>query len=119
MDFLITHPILVYAYFGTFGTVGTILFVLVARSWMEYHAMADHRQRSALRWSMVGYMFLFFASWFACGIGGPPGNLLRSDSAAHNLSAGLGAGILSMFFSLPGWACVLVSQRKLLRSRQR
>ena len=115
MDFLLTHPILLYAYFGTFGTVATVLFVMAARSWMEYHAMAAQGQRSALRWSMVGYMFLFFGAWFACGIGGPPGNLLSSDPAAHNLVAGTGAGILSMFFSVPGWACVLVSQRKLLR----
>lgn len=115
MDFLLTHPVLVWAYFGTFGTIATILFVLVAKSWLEYHAMAAQRQRSALRWSMVGYMFLFFASWFACGIGGPPGNLLSSNSATHNLSAATGAAILSMFFSVPGWAGVLVSQRKLLR----
>lgn len=115
MGFLITHPMLVWAYFGTLGTVATVLFVLVARSWLEYHAMAAHRQRSALRWSMVGYMFLFCGSWFACGIGGPPGNMLSADSAVHNLPAATGAAILSMFFSVPGWACVLVSQRKLLR----
>jgi hypothetical protein len=30
MDFLITHPRLVWAYFGTFGTIATVLFVLVA-----------------------------------------------------------------------------------------
>ena len=115
MDFLTTHPALLWAYFGTFGTVATILFVLAARSWLEYHAVAAPRQRSALRWGMVGYMFLFFASWFACGIGGPPGNLISSDPAVHNLPAATGAAILSMFFSVPGWACVLVSQRKLLR----
>lgn len=108
--------VLLYAYFGTFGTIGTILFILVAKSWLEYHAMAAHHQRSALRWGMFGYMFLFFASWFACGIGGPPGNLLSSDSATHNQAAGTGAAILSMFFSVPGWASLLVSQRKLLKA---
>lgn len=115
MGFPTTHPILMWVYFGTFGTVATILFVLIARTWLEYYAMAAHGQRSALRWSMVGYMFLFFASWFGCGIGGPPGNLLSADPAAHNLMAGTGAAILSMFFSVPGWACLLVGQRKLLR----
>ncbi|MDF2627877.1 MAG: hypothetical protein K0R39_1708 [Symbiobacteriaceae bacterium] len=115
MDFLMNHPALLYAYFGTFGSIGTILFVLVARSWLEYQAVAAPGQRSALRWSMAGYMFLFFGAWFACGIGGPPGNLLRPDSAAQNLLAGTGAAILSMLFSVPGWACVLVGQRKLLK----
>lgn len=109
------HSIWLYAYFGTFGTVATVLFIMAARSWMDYHAMAPQRQRSALRWSMVGYMFLFFGAWFACGIGGPPGNLLSANPAAHNPAAGTGAGILSMFFSVPGWACVLVGQRKLLK----
>lgn len=112
------HPLWLYAYFGTFGSVATVLFVLVAKSWLEYNARADYAQRSALRWNMVGYMFLFFASWFACGIGGPPGNLLSSDAAAHNQAAATGAAILAMLFSVPGWACVLVGQRKLLASLQ-
>jgi hypothetical protein len=115
MDFLITHPVYMLAYFGTFGTIATILFVLLAKSWLAYHAMADQRRRSALRWSMVGYICLFTGAWFGCGIGGPPGNLLSADLATQNQTAALGAAILSMFFSVPGWACLLVSQRKLLQ----
>ena len=84
----------------------------------KYHALAEGYLRSAVRWNAVGYVFLFCAEWFACGVGGPPGNMLSSDLAAHNLFAAMGAGSFSMFFSVPGWACVLVAQRKLMTGAQ-
>ena len=115
MDFPVSHPNWMWLYFGTFGTVGAVLFTLIVWSWMKFHAVARGHLRSAARWGMFGYTFLFFAAWFACGIGGPPGNMLSSDPTAHNLFGAIGAGTLSMFFSVPGWACVLVSQRKMMR----
>lgn len=81
---------------------------------MKYHAVVKGNPRSAARWSATGYMFLFFAEWFACGIGGPPGNMLSSDLATHKFYGAVGAASLAMLFSVPGWACLLVGQRKLL-----
>ena len=72
-------------------------------------------QRAATLWSMIGYTFLFFAAWFACGIAGPPGNLLSPDPAARSDFLATFEAILAMFFSAPGWACVLVGQRRMLR----
>ncbi|MGA9349200.1 MAG: hypothetical protein WBW48_10405 [Anaerolineae bacterium] len=115
MNFPLTHPLWIWLYFGTFGTTGLILFTLLVWNGMKYHALVHGCQRLAARWSLLGYMFLFFAAWFACGIGGPPGNMLSSDPTAQNPLTAVGAAILSMFFSVLGWACVLVSQRKILR----
>jgi len=118
MNFSVSHPLWMWLYFGMFGSAGAILFTLIVWHWMKVHALVKGYHQSAARWNIVGYMFLFFAAWFACGIGGPPGNMLSPDPAAQNLFAAIGAATLSMFFSVPGWACVLVSQRKMLQGIQ-
>jgi hypothetical protein len=46
------------------------------------------------------------------------GNLLSANSDTHNLVAAIWAAVLAMFFSVPGWACLLVSQRKILKGIQ-
>jgi D-serine dehydratase len=60
-------------------------------------------------------MFLFVAAYFACGIGGPPGSLLSHDQATHDLEATYDSAMLSLFFSVPGWACMLVGMRKMMQ----
>jgi len=67
---------------------------------------------------MIGYMFLFFSAWFACGIGGSPGNLLSTNPGTHYLTGAIYAATLAMFFSVPGWLCVLIGLRKMLKSVQ-
>lgn len=49
-----------WLYFGAFGTVGIVLFILLIWSWMKYHAAVRRNLRSAARWDAMGYMFLFF-----------------------------------------------------------
>ena len=115
MNFSVSHPLWMWLYFGMFGSAGAILFTLIVWHWMKVHPLVKGYHLSAARWNIVGYMFLFFAAWFACGIGGPPGNMLSPDPAAQNLFAAIGAATLSMFFSVPGWACVLVSQRRMFQ----
>jgi bacteriorhodopsin len=117
-DYTVTHSLWMWLYFGVFGSAGVILFTLIVWHSMKVHALVKGHQRSAARWSMVGYMFLFFAAWFACGIGGPPGNMLSPDPAAQNAFLAIFEATLSMFFSVPGWACVLVGQRKMLQGTQ-
>jgi hypothetical protein len=79
---------------------------------------SNQRLRLALRLNLLGYMFLFIASWFACGIGGPPGNMLSVDSAVHSNLAALGAATMAMFFSVPGWCFVFLGYRSMLKTIQ-
>jgi len=60
-------------------------------------------------------MFLFVAAYFACSIGGPPGSLLSHDQATHDLEAAYDSAMPSIFFSVPGWACMLVGMRKMMQ----
>jgi hypothetical protein len=113
MNFPPTHPIWMWLYFGAFGTAGIVFFALTMLSWTRYHARVGGRLRSAARWTAIGYMFLFFAQWFACGVGGPPGNLLSSNPLDYNAFAAAGAASLSMFFSAPGWICLFAGQQRL------
>jgi hypothetical protein len=107
-------PTWVWLYFGTFGSAGAVLFTLVVWSWMRIQALGKSPLRSAARWNMIGLMFLFIAAYFACGIGGPPGSLLSHDQLTHDLESAYDSAILGIFFSVPGWTCMLVGMRKLL-----
>ena len=109
-----SFPSWVWLYFGTFGTAGAVLFTLTVWTWMKLLKLAEGSQRSAAKWNMVGLMFLFVAAYFACGIGGPPGGLLSHDQTTHDLSSAYDSAMLSIFFSVPGWTCVLVGIRKLM-----
>jgi hypothetical protein len=113
-----SFPTWVWLYFGTFGTIGAVLYTLIVWYWMKFHSMATGILRSAAKWSMLGLMFLFIAAYFACGIGGPPGSLLSSDQLTHDIEAAYDSALLAIFFSVPGWVFVLVSIRKLLHSLQ-
>ncbi len=116
MNFSASHPIWMWLYFGTFGSAGAILFTLVIWNCIKVHSLAKGAIRSATKWNMTGYMFLFIASWFACGIGGPPGNLLSSDITLHALTLASPTAALSIFFSVPGWMCILIGQRKMIKA---
>ncbi len=118
MNFPTTHPAWVWLYFGIFGSVGTVLFILIVWNWMKVHSLAKGLLRSIAIWNVLGYMFLFFGAWFACGIGGPPGNLLSPDITTHSLDIATRTAAFSIFFSVPGWLCVLVGQRKMIKLAQ-
>jgi hypothetical protein len=109
-----SFPTWVWLYFGAFGTVGAVLFTLLVWHWMKVLTLAGGALRSVAKWNMVGLLFLFIAAYFACGIGGPPGSLLSHDQSTHDLEAAYDSALLAIFFSVPGWACVLVGMRKML-----
>ncbi|HEU0295294.1 MAG TPA: alpha/beta hydrolase [Anaerolineales bacterium] len=73
-----------YLYFAGFGSIALVLVALVFWTWMKVNRLANGYLRTALKWNMVGYIFMFSASWFACGIGAGPGNLLSTDLSMHN-----------------------------------
>jgi hypothetical protein len=54
-----------WLYFGVFGSAGVILITLIVWQWIQFHALAKGYQRSAAKWSMFGYVFLFAAATFA------------------------------------------------------
>ena len=78
---------------------------------------ALRRLQSAARWSAIGICSIL-RSMVRMWDRGPPGNLLSSDLIAHNPFGALGAASLSMFFSIPGWACLFAGQQKLLKEVQ-
>ncbi|MFX0200313.1 MAG: hypothetical protein ACFFCW_29695 [Candidatus Hodarchaeota archaeon] len=113
-----SFPDWVWIYFGFFGTVGAVFFTLVVWYWMKIQDNTVGSLRAAARWNMIGLLFLFLAAWFACGIGGPPGNLLSHDTSIHQLDSAYDSAILSIFLSGPGWISVFLSQRKLMETKR-
>jgi hypothetical protein len=41
--------------------------------------------------------------------------MLSPDQLTHDIEAAYDSALLAIFFSVPGWACVLVGTRKLLQ----
>ncbi|MBU0671375.1 MAG: hypothetical protein ABH835_04375 [Patescibacteria group bacterium] len=115
MNFPTSHPDWMWLYFGFFAILGMILFILVIWTWMKAYKLSRGPLRTTAIWSAFGYMFIFFGQWFACGIGAPPGNLLSSDISTHNTLYASVTAALSIFFSIPGWACILLAQKKTLQ----
>ena len=92
------------------------MFILTIWNVAKLRKKTNSRLGKALRQSMIGYMFLFIASWFACGIGGPPGNMLSADASVHNQFGALGAASMAMFLSVPGWYFIFLSYGSMMRS---
>jgi hypothetical protein len=117
VNFPATHPVWMWLYFGGLASVGLILFVVI--SWKLTKVYADSRGsiRSAARWAILGTMFMFLALWFACGIGGPPGNMLSPDLRTHSAEFALNAAVGSTLFSVPAWACLLMALVTASRAR--
>ena len=116
MNFPSTHPAWMWLYFGVFGTAGTVMFILAMWNAAKLRKISNQKLDKAIRLNMIGYMFLFIASWDACGIGGPPGNMLSADVTVHNQSAALGAAGMAMFFSLPGWIFLFLGYSSMLKT---
>ena len=119
MNFPTTHPNWMWLYFGGFAILGMILFIMVIWTWMKLYKITDEQMRSVLKWQIFGYMFLFFGQWFACGIGAPPGNLMSPDISAHNLDRATLTASFSIFFAAPGWLCILIAQKKMMKIKEK
>ena len=103
-------------YYGAFGSISAVFFVLTVWTWFKNRSLITGPLRSAAGWSILGYVFLFIAAYMACGIGATPGGrLLSADVASRNFDWAAIAAMLSKFFSLPGWVCVFVGMRKLMK----
>ncbi len=106
-----------FIYFGAFGSISALLFSLIAWYWVKLQSSSKGPLKIASIWNMFGYAFLFTGAWFACGIGAYPGNLFSINPELHQPDFAVGAAVLSMFVSVPGWFCVLMGQKKMLQHR--
>jgi hypothetical protein len=107
-------PTWMYLYFASLGTLALVLVAALFWTWMRSTRLSRGYLRAALQWNAVGYLFLFSAVWFACGIGAGPGFLLSTDPARHQPLLAAAAAAAGMFCSVLGWVCLLAGQRRLL-----
>lgn len=108
-------PAWMFIYFATMGSIALVLISLIYRTWMKTTRRTAGSLRRGLAWSAVGTAFTFSATWFACGIGAGPGNLLSSDVSIQRPFLAGAAAVAGMFCSVVGWACLLVGIRTILR----
>jgi hypothetical protein len=112
-------PAWMFLYFAGFGTLALILLALIGWSWMKVMRLARGDLRRGLAWFAAGTVFLFSATWFACGIGAGPGNLLSSDVSIQRPFLAGAAGVAGMFCSVLGWSCFLFGIRAVLRALEK
>jgi hypothetical protein len=98
-----------WLYFGGLSSVGLVIYCLISWRLTRLYAASTGNLRSAIRFALFGATFMFLALWFACGIGGPPGNMLSADPTAHSFEFALNAALGSTFFSVPAWGCLLAA----------
>lgn len=96
-------------------SIGAILFTVLIWQLMKKNAATQGKRWAIIRWLIFGYLFLFSAAWFACGVGGTPGNLLSPDPANHDPDIATNVAMLSIFLSVQSWACLAIGQWKSLR----
>ncbi|MCL5771297.1 MAG: hypothetical protein M1479_03370 [Actinobacteria bacterium] len=115
MNLPATHPIWLWIYFGIMGTVSLILLALIL--WTRLVIISKKGKDSAGRMITLGIVLLFCSGWMACGIAGPPGNLLSKDISSHNQIAATWASIASMAFAVIGWICILIGYKLILKKK--
>ena len=91
-----------------------MLLALIFWNWMQSTRLTRGYLKTALRWNMLGNVFLFSAVWFECGIGAGPGNLLTNDPAMHSPLPATVSAALGMLASVAGWFCLLLGQRTIV-----
>jgi threonine/homoserine/homoserine lactone efflux protein len=115
MSFPSEFPAWMFLYFAAFGTLALILVALIGRTWMQAMRLTTGALRRVLVWHAVGTVFLFSATWFACGVGAGPGNLLSLDASIQRPFLAGAAAVAGMFCSVLGWACLLMGMRRIVR----
>jgi hypothetical protein len=102
-------------YFGILGGLLTVLFLSTVWYWMRYSRLERGAMRKAGDLKVVGYGFLMLASWFMCGIVGPPGSMLRPERMS--VESGLGSSYAVMLFLFLGFLLVLLGQRMMYKAK--
>ena len=102
-------------YFGILGGLLTVLFLGTVWYWMRYSRLEKGAAKKAGNLKMVGYGFLVVASWFTCGIAGPPGSALRPE--IMRVGDALGSSYAVMLFLFLGFLFVFLGQRMLYKAK--
>jgi len=111
MNLLESYESWIPMYFGGLGTLNVLLLTAVFWYWYKAYSLSG-KLKSISLWTISGCVFLFFAGWLACGIGGQPGFLLSPDTSLHNRDLALNSAMMAMACNIPGWFCMLMAQRK-------
>jgi hypothetical protein len=101
-------------YFGILGGLLTVLFLGTVWYWMRYSRLEKGAAKKAGNLKMVGYGFLVVASWFTCGIVGPPGSALRPEGM--RVENAIGSSYAVMLFLFLGFLFVFLGQRMLYKA---
>src|SRR3972149_2482674 len=116
MKIPVEFPAWMWMYFALLGSLAILFVALTFWAWLKTTRLTSGSLKRALRWQVGGYATLFAAVWFACGIGGPPGNLLSTEDSLRNIEAATGAALAGMFFSVVGWVLLWMAMRIMLKS---
>jgi hypothetical protein len=98
--------------FGIGGGLITLFFLGSVWNWARKRPALSGSERTGSDLRMVGSVFYVIAAWDLCGL---LGSLLSHDQVTHDLEAAYDSAMLSIFFSVPGWACMLVGMWKMLQ----
>ena len=102
-------------YFGILGGLLTVLFLGTVWYWMRYSRLERGAMRKAGDLKVVGYGFLMLASWFLCGIVGPPGSAARPEiMKAESIVT---SSYVVMLFLFLGFLFVFLGQRVMYRAK--
>ena len=102
-------------YFGILGGLLTVLFLGTVWYWMRYSRLERGPMRKAGDLKVVGYGFLLLASWFLCGIVGPPGSAARPEiMKAESIVT---TSYVVMLFLFLGFLFIFLGQRLTYRAK--
>ncbi len=96
-------------YFGIAGILSFLFLILTIIYWVKKVALIEQSLKIGSRWKLMGYIFLFFGSFFLCGAIWKPGALY---SNSPNFEIALPILLSSKGFFLFGWFSLFVGEIK-------
>lgn len=103
-------------YFGVLGGLLTVLFLGTLWYWMKYSRLEKGRMRKAGNLKVFGYAFIMLASWFMCGIVGPPGSAARPEMMVLNSVVTISYAVMSLLFL--GFLFIFLGQLAVYRAKR-
>jgi hypothetical protein len=94
----------------------TALFLGTLWYWMKYSQLEKAGMRRAGNLKVVGYAFIMLASWFICGIVGPPGSAARPEIMM--VESVVAPSYAVMLFLFIGFLSFFLGQRAMYRAKR-
>jgi len=107
-------------FFGIGGGSITLILLGLIWCWAKNRDELGENTKTAADLQMLGYIFLAFASWTVCGIGGVPGYALYPAKMLQFQTLPILFSLLAkvMIFFILGWFFILLGQLKLIWSNK-